>query len=243
MSLTLIAAALAPVVLLFLYIWAKDLHQPEPMKWLLRALCYGAAAAMLVIAVLTPFPKIEVTGWPSAFANAFLMAAIPEEGAKLLMLWLLLRKNPYYDERLDGIVYASCVGLGFAGLENIGYLVAAATSEGSWLATGVARAIFAVPGHFFFGVVMGFFFALATFGKKSMRGFNLFLAWFMPMMLHGLYDSVLMGMGTTSAAVSGWLFILFLLAFNRMRKYSVSLIKRHQEKDKTSPNIQFLSHD
>ena len=227
MSLTLIAAALAPVVLLFFYIWVQDLRQPEPLKWLIRALCYGAAAALLVILVLTPFPRIEITGWPSAFANAFLMAAIPEESAKLLMLWLLLRKNPYYDERLDGIVYAGCVGLGFAGLENIGYLVQAA-GEGSLLATGVSRAIFAVPGHFFFGVIMGFFFALATFGKPSRKGYYLFMAWCLPIVAHGLYDSILMGMGTTSTAVSGWLFILFLLAFNRLRKFSLKLIKRHQ---------------
>lgn len=228
MSFTLIAAALAPVVLLFCYIWAKDLKQPEPIKWLLKALSYGAASAMLVILVLTPFPKIEVTGWPTAFANAFLMAAIPEESAKLLMLWLLLRKNPYYDERLDGIVYAGCVGLGFAGLENIGYLVASA-AEGSWIATGISRAIFAVPGHFFFGVIMGFFFALATFGPRSRRKYYLFMAWFMPIIAHGLYDSILMGMGTTSAAVSGWLFILFLLAFNRLRKRCVRLIQQHQD--------------
>ena len=227
MSLTLIAAALAPVVLLFFYIWVQDLRQPEPLKWLIRALCYGAAAALLVILVLTPLPRIEITGWPSAFANAFLMAAIPEESAKLLMLWLLLRKNPYYDERLDGIVYAGCVGLGFAGLENIGYLVQAA-GEGSLLATGVSRAIFAVPGHFFFGVIMGFFFALATFGKPSRKGYYLFMAWCLPIVAHGLYDSILMGMGTTSTAVSGWLFILFLLAFNRLRKFSLKLIKRHQ---------------
>jgi len=227
MSLTLIAAALAPVVLLFFYIWVQDLRQPEPLKWLIRALCYGAAAALLVILMLTPFPRIEITGWPSAFANAFLMAAIPEESAKLLMLWLLLRKNPYYDERLDGIVYAGCVGLGFAGLENIGYLVQAA-GEGSLLATGVSRAIFAVPGHFFFGVIMGFFFALATFGKPSQKGYYLFMAWCLPIVAHGLYDSILMGMGTTSTAVSGWLFILFLLAFNRLRKFSLKLIKRHQ---------------
>jgi hypothetical protein len=54
------------------------------------------------------------------------------------------------------------------------------------------------------------------------------MAWCLPIVAHGLYDSILMGMGTTSTAVSGWLFILFLLAFNRLRKFSLKLIKRHQ---------------
>ena len=48
-----------------------------------------------------------------AVGDAFLLAAIPEEVAKLFMLWLLLRKNPFFDEHFDGIVYAVCVGLGF----------------------------------------------------------------------------------------------------------------------------------
>ena len=237
MNLILIISALTPVLLLFCYILEKDMRQPEPLKWLIKALFYGVGAGLLVILTLSGVPRIEVTGWPTAFANAFLMAAIPEESAKLLMLWLLLRKNPYYDERLDGIVYAGCIGLGFAGLENIGYLVSSYMEGGNWLSTGITRAIFAVPGHFFFGVIMGFFYALASFSSPRKRLYNLFLAWAMPILAHGLYDAVLMGMGTTSAALSGWLMLLFIIAFNRLRKYSVSLIKKHQEKDRANNNL------
>ena len=226
----LVGAALAPVVLLFIYILAKDLRQPEPLRWLLKALFFGVLAGILVISVLTPLGQIKITGWATAFANAFLMAAIPEESAKLLMLWLLLRKNPYYDERLDGIVYAACIGLGFAGLENIGYIVQSYMSGGAWLSTAASRALFAVPGHFFFGVIMGFFYALATFSGKRYRPLNLFLAWSLPVLAHGLYDGILMGMGTVDEYVAGILLIVFLLAFNRLRKYSVSLIDIHQSK-------------
>ena len=56
-----------------------------------------------------------------AVGDAFFLAAIPEEVAKLFMLWLLLRKNPFFDEHFDGIVYAVCVGLGFAGFENCSF--------------------------------------------------------------------------------------------------------------------------
>ena len=48
---------------------------------------------------------------------------IPEEIAKLFMLWLLLRKNSYFDEHLDGIVYAVCISLDFAGIENVSYML------------------------------------------------------------------------------------------------------------------------
>lgn len=224
----LVGAALAPVVLLFIYILVKDLKQPEPLRWLLRALLYGAMAGILVISVLTPFGQIKVVNWLTAIENAFLMAAIPEESAKLLMLWLLLRKNPYYDERLDGIVYASCIGLGFAGLENIGYIVQSYMSGGAWISTSVSRALFAVPGHFFFGVIMGFFYALATFGDPRHKRRNLLLAWIIPILAHGLYDSILMGLGTVDEYIAGIILIIFVVAFNRLRKYSVSLIEKHQ---------------
>lgn len=228
----LVLGALAPVVLLFIYILVKDMRQPEPLKWLVKALFYGVLSALLVIVTLSPLRQIPVTGWGTAFANAFCMAAIPEESAKLLMLWLLLRKNPYYDERLDGIVYAGCIGLGFAGLENIGYLVTSYMSEGSWIGTGISRALFAVPGHFFFGVIMGFFYGLASFGSRHLRRRRLFLAWLIPVLAHGLYDGILMGMGTTSEYIAGILLIVFIVAFNYLRKYSVRLIAQHQEQDR-----------
>lgn len=224
-----ILAAIAPVVFLFIYILVCDMRQPEPLKWLLKALCYGALSALLVILVLSPVPQIQITGWLTAFANAFLMAGIPEESAKLLMLWLLLRKNPYYDERLDGIVYAACIGLGFAGLENIGYLIQG-IENGTWLSIGISRALFAVPGHFFFGIVMGFFYAQATFGLQRLRKRRLWLAWCMPVLAHGLYDGVLMSLNTVSGNIAGILMIVFIVGFNYLRKYSVSLIKKQKEK-------------
>lgn len=45
------------------------------------------------------------------------------------MLWLLLRNNPYFDEHFDGIVYAVCIGMGFAAIENVLYL-STTTSHG-----------------------------------------------------------------------------------------------------------------
>ena len=116
-----IIAALLPVALLLFYIYRQDSAQPEPAKWLWKGVWYGILSAVLVLLVVGiaslafPMPSLEGTVL-GAIIDAFLGAAIPEEAAKFFMLWLLLRKNPYFDEHLDGIVYATCVGLGFAGL-------------------------------------------------------------------------------------------------------------------------------
>jgi RsiW-degrading membrane proteinase PrsW (M82 family) len=75
-----------------------------------------------------------------------------------------LRNNPYFDEHFDGIVYAVCVGMGFAGLENIMYVF---QNMDDWMSVSVARAIFSVPGHFFFAVSMGYFYSCVHFHTAS----------------------------------------------------------------------------
>ena len=225
-----ILAALLPVVLLFGYIWYQDIKQPEPLKWLLKGLLYGALSVPIVLIVVSPLGELEVVDGLSAWMNAFVMAAMPEEGAKLLMLWLLLRKNPYFDEKLDGIVYACCVGLGFAGVENIMYLVNGAIA-GEWVVTGISRAIFAVPGHFSFAILMGFFYSRAHFGEPVKRKVNMFLAWLVPMIAHGIYDGLIFAQGVVDEYWAGILMLLFLGGFIYLRKRSNKLIKQYQKED------------
>lgn len=112
----------------------------------------------------------EATSILGSVSAAFFGAAIPEEIAKFIMLWLLLRKNRYFDEKMDGIVYAVCVSLGFAALENIMYLY---SNEETYLPVGIARAIFAVPGHFYFGILMGYYCLLAKFYSKTPKRIRL----------------------------------------------------------------------
>lgn len=121
----------------------------------------------------------------NAFANAFLVAALCEEAFKLLAVYILIWKNPNFNERFDGIVYAVFVSLGFALVENILYVF----SNG--MSTGIARAFTAVPAHAMFGIMMGYYLGLSRFSaKKRVRYF--ILAFLIPFFLHGLYDFILM---------------------------------------------------
>lgn len=153
---TMLVAALLPALLLFLYIWRKD-AQPEPFKWLFRALLAGVIICIPVASVESwVMNSLFLAGGPTTLfgttVEAFLVAAVPEEAAKLLALWLILRKNPYFDEHFDGIVYAVCVGLGFAAIENVGYVLS--SGEG-WASVAIMRALLAVPGHYAFAIIMG----------------------------------------------------------------------------------------
>ena len=138
--LLVIITALIPVVILGWWIYKKDSLRPEPLRMLYKAFLYGVGSTFVTL-VITSFLAMagvvlyDLGSFKGAVSTALFAAALPEECAKLLMLWLFLRNNPYYDEYLDGIVYAACVGLGFAGTENILYLL----QSDNWLGTGGDR--------------------------------------------------------------------------------------------------------
>lgn len=221
----LIIAALAPVAVLLWQILRRDAANPEPPRMLAKAFLYGMISTAVTF-VLLPFTEalgdlivLNDTALSVAFKQAFFSAALPEEGAKLLMLWLLLRNNPYFDERFDGIVYAVCVGMGFAAVENVLYLF---NNYDSWLSVGIVRALFAVPGHFFDAVIMGYYYSHYHFGtRRNPATKALILA--APVVAHGIYDGILFSYSIDDG-VAVVALILFLVFFNRLKKTGRRLI-------------------
>ena len=136
---------------------------------------------------------------------------------------LCLKSVPYYDEHFDGIVYAVCVGLGFAVTENIEYLFA---NIEQWQSVAVSRAIFAVPAHFFFAVAMGYFYSLVSFGKPSWHN-RMRILW-VPVVMHTVYDGLLF-MADIGTVLTGLLLVVFYIVCFRMwkigRKRITALLK------------------
>ena len=224
--LKILIAAVLPAFVLIYYIYRKDKYQREPVRQLLKAFGYGILSVFVVLWLFGPAISLVTIPEPStvfgAFWNAFLTAGIPEELAKLLCLWLFLRKNPYFDEYIDGIVYAVCVGMGFAAFENIGYLF---SNVEAWREIGLLRAILSIPGHFFFAVTMGYFYSKAVFGDSSRRVLNFALALLVPVLLHGLFDALLMtsdAVGGSASAImlfGGLWFYMFSTSKKRIREH------------------------
>ena len=138
----------------------------------------------------------------------------------------MLRKNPYFDEKMDGIVYAVCISLGFAAFENVSYLFV--YSE-DFLSVGIVRAIFSVPGHFCFGVLMGYYYSLAKFYPRSPKR-NKTLVLLAPIVVHGLFDSILF-VSDATPAISGILSIVFVYFCYKMWKYCSRSIEEHLQRD------------
>lgn len=227
----IIVTALLPVAVLLFYINFKDKSSPEPKSQLAKGLLYGMISAPLSFCLSIPFGLLgfytEDSGtFLGTVGEAFFSAAVPEEATKLLMLWLLLRKNRYFDEKMDGIVYAVCVSLGFASVENLMYLF----SADDFLSVGITRALFSVPGHFCFGILMGYYYSLAKFYPKSPQK-NRLLVFFAPVLAHGIFDSILLATGI-SPIMGAILVIAFLVFCFRLWKFASRKIDEHLQRDK-----------
>ncbi|MFP2931806.1 PrsW family intramembrane metalloprotease [Pyxidicoccus sp. 3LG] len=188
-ALVLGGSAVVPSLLLFWYIYARD-KRPEPHGLLLRTFLLGAVICIPVVPTAMALQALgePFTGsvWGSALVRAFLGAAIPEEVFKFLVLYLYVWRKPAFDEPLDGVVYGATASLGFATLENLLYV-----GEHGF-AVAVLRALTAVPGHAFTGVVMGAFVGRARLAApEQQRGLLVAgLGW--ATLLHGAYDTFLM---------------------------------------------------
>lgn len=209
-------AALAPALVLAVMIIRRDSERPEPLKCLLAAAGLGIVAAIGVISF--GIDVIEINGFGTAFYNAFFCAAVPEELFKFAMLCILVRYCSYFDEYFDGIVYCVCIGMGFAGFENVLYLF----GSDDWVFVGIARALLAVPAHYFFAVIMGAFFALGYFDKAN-RTKYMALALILPILAHGIYDFCCFSVGV-SDGFAGFICIAFFAGLKWIRKYVKNLV-------------------
>ena len=231
-ALLILTAALLPAILLWIYIWKQD-PQPEPTSWLVKAVLWGIGIC-IPVAILEMGIEVVLFGskeQPSSLIGttiqAFVVAALPEETFKLVALWIVLHKNPYFDEHFDGIVYAVCVGLGFAAIENVFYVF----SEEEWVSVAVTRALLAVPGHYAFAILMGYYYSVYHFVDHSSKIAICILL--VPVMAHGVYDSLAM-CGLVNPYIRGLAFfvlIYFCIKMHKVAKSKVLALLKKDEED------------
>jgi RsiW-degrading membrane proteinase PrsW (M82 family) len=211
----LIFIALAPVFIIGFYIYYRDKYEKEPVGLLLRALLAGVLIGfpvILVESVLSPIAYFFGI-FRSAY-RAFIVAAFTEEAFKFAALYFLFWKNSSFNEKFDGLVYAVFISLGFAGFENVLYVLEGGAQVG-WI-----RAFTAVPSHALDGVVMGYYFGLAKF-FPVFKGRYLKLSFFMPFLLHGMYDFILMsGHPFLLACFIPFIIFLWITGFRKMKSLS-----------------------
>jgi RsiW-degrading membrane proteinase PrsW (M82 family) len=174
----LFLTTIAPSVILIYYFYASDKYK-EPISTIIKITFYG---------ILICFPAIygnqfasSIVGWDMA---TYTGVPIVEEGLKFIIFYKFVCSSKDYDEPMDAIVYAVCISLGFATLENIMYVYNASSSAAMYVA--ILRGLTAVPAHALFGLTMGLMFINYSFIKKSNQ--NLIMCFIYPALMHAAYN-------------------------------------------------------
>src|SRR5262245_59932824 len=167
-----------------------DAKRPEPPR-LRRLVSFGGMISVIpaIIIELTLGGSVgahlpPAITYQGATFQAFVIAALVEEACKLGVVYWLVWRRPEFDERMDGIVYASRAGLGFALVENVMYLLSQQSLQGQ-IVVWVERALLAVPGHAMWTGMIG---ALAARRRFDGRGLGLIGGYLLAVAFHGAYD-------------------------------------------------------
>lgn len=215
----LIILAILPGFLICFYIFKMDKYEKEPRLHLV--LCF-------ILGMLSTAPAIYLEKWGQSFGwddpshlgltflFSFIGIALVEELVKFVSVMIYPFHRPFFNEPMDGIVYAVMIGMGFATLENVYY----AYSFG--LQTTLVRAFTAVPAHATFAIIMGYYIGQSKFNLTKRIQF-LATGFFLAVFFHGAYDFFLI------QELYEGLSILAIVTLFLSIRYSKKLIRLHQE--------------
>jgi RsiW-degrading membrane proteinase PrsW (M82 family) len=179
-----------PVIFWAAYHYHKDRHLPEPPLNLL--LCFGlglgaAALSKLMYLGLEPiglrYDAVALADDNTLGLLAYSLLAIGpiEEFAKLAPFLLVVLRFKAFDDPLDGIIYASFIGLGYAAAENYHYLDFLTPLESA--ARGFASPVL----HILFASIWAHWITRAWLAGNPIRT-AVVVSFIASSLLHGLYD-------------------------------------------------------
>ena len=202
-----------PIALSLLF-WAayhyhKDRHLPEPPLNLLIAFLLGVGASWLSKGL---YVALEPAGWRLdavalgsedpmlLFVYAVLAIGPIEELSKMLPFLLVVLHFRHFDEPIDGLIYASFIGLGYATIENIHYLDFLNPLEAA------ARSFAGPVVHILFASIWAWWITRAHLAGKSvllpaLGGFAISAS------LHGIYDFLVLLKPVTALPAAALLII------------------------------------
>ena len=189
-SLPLLLPVMLPIIFWAAYHYHKDRHLPEPPGNLVVCFGLGLLAAAISKGLYLSLDPLGLRYDAIALAEdntwgllAYSMLAIGpiEELAKMLPFLIVVIRFRAFDEPLDGLVYASFIGLGYATAENFSYLDYLAPFEAA--ARGFAGPVV----HILFASIWAYWISKArlthkAIGRAAVAGFVL------ASFLHGFYD-------------------------------------------------------
>ena len=226
----LLVLSVAPGLAIIWYIYMKDKYDREPRKYLIISFLLGMASTIpaIVFEKLGTYIFGDIASLsPISFIAffAFVIVGVSEEGLKYLVVRFYAFPKKAFNEPFDGIVYSVMVAMGFATLENIGYV------QQHGIATAILRMFLSVPAHASFGILMGYYIGLAKFNKQRSR-ILLVKGLLLSIFFHGAFDFFLFlqdNLYVTQKVSSALLLLGAILSFYIAVRLSIRSIKLHQE--------------
>ncbi len=184
-----IVLALIPALLWLGFFYQQDRLEPEPKGFVLAVFLLGG---LLASAAGIPLVRdlFQVQAWMSRSAAAnilgnILIIGFVQEFLKYAAVRYSVYLSPEFDERIDGVIYGTAAGLGFATMLNIHYVTA---NAGVDLGVGVVRIAVTALAQASFAGVSGYFLGRAKFEEEPV--------WWLPLgvtiaaVLNGLFTYV-----------------------------------------------------
>lgn len=220
----LLGLAIAPGLAICLYIFYRDKYNREPAATLLMSFVWGLVVTIPTIFIEMMAKDLTSETITGIIISSFFFIALVEEFCKFLPLRYFAFSRKSFDEPLDGIVHSVMIAMGFATLENIGYVL----TSPNGLQVGMLRMFTSVPSHASFAVIMGYYAGKAKFdfvNRKALLVKGILLATF----FHGTFDCCLFLTKILPESISSILLVIGALA-SLVTAFALSLrlIKSHQ---------------
>lgn len=191
MDTRLLLIAVFPGIALAIIAYFADKYDREPLRLLVKLFLLGFIS--VIPTAFIEYFLISINPFAGAFSVvfvAFVVAGFTEEFMKRHIVIRYALRRPEFNEKLDGIIYAVFVSLGFATAENINY-VAFAFASNPYI--GLFRGVISVPAHMLFAITMGYYLSMSKYCLQPAAKKNyLNKALYVPMLLHGTFDYILM---------------------------------------------------
>jgi protease PrsW len=162
-----VVVALVPALIWLAFFYLQDRLEPEPRSYLARVFLLGALVAMAVgiplVRDLIGLNRWLYTSWWVHLLGSILVVGVSQEFLILATVRLSVYGSTEFDERGDGIVYATAAALGFATIVNLDYVIGRSGVDlgvGAIRVTVNALALASISG------VLGYFLGQAKFEHK-----------------------------------------------------------------------------
>jgi RsiW-degrading membrane proteinase PrsW (M82 family) len=188
-----LALSIVPALLWLGYFYLQDRAEPEPKHYVFGVYLLGAFVALPLAIFFQHLLPAEPPIWsgarlsPTRVLFAVFPAGVAQELAKYLVVRYSIYLSPEFDEPMDGIIYMTAAGIGFATAQNFQYL--SSVSHTVFLGAGAVNCVVTTLAHGCIAGVLGYALGVARFTPSAgRRAVMLIVALTIASVLNGLFD-------------------------------------------------------